>query len=156
MVYTHPKTIYSGSCKCNENYLHYFCASVNGIIYNKMCVNMWIWLCKYKSTVIYDYLHGMYTYTHNNGSHHFSVQYTKPFNEEERLKLSKTCGPICFVHSKGLQGFSLCIWKHTNACTAQKMLGSLEGDLLSFACKPSTIQKIILLSLERPAPLDLP
>jgi hypothetical protein len=36
------------------------------------------------------------------------------------------------------------------------MLGSLEGDLLSFACKPSTIQKIILLSLERPVPLDLP
>ncbi len=51
----------------------------------------------------------MYTYTHNNGSHHLSVQYTKPFNEEERLKLSKTCGPICFLHSKGLQGFSLCI-----------------------------------------------
>jgi hypothetical protein len=37
----------------------------------------------------------------------------------------------------------------------RRCLGS-EGDLLSFACKPSTIQKIILLSLERPAPLDLP
>ncbi len=51
-------------------------------------------------------------------------QYTKPFNEEERLKLStKTCGPISSLHSKGLQGFPLCIRKHTKACTAQKMLG---------------------------------
>ncbi len=38
----------------------------------------------------------------------------------------------------------------------RRCFGHLKGDLLSFACKPSTIQKIILLSLERPAPLEVP